>query len=76
MKFRAKKRLPLIQKSFQFREFGFKNKHDRRVLCRATKPLIKKYPRQHSKNRKSAKSSKADIGGMQGLEGFVENTQN
>ena len=45
LKFRAKKNLPFIQKGFHFHGYGFENKNDRKLLCKYTKQLMKKYPK-------------------------------
>lgn len=72
LKFRAKNRLPLIKKSFQFGDFGFKNKNDRRLLCNQTKKLMKKYP----KSKQNKKDKQIKVKNKQDLEGFVQDTQN
>ena len=47
--FHAKTYLPLIQKWVQFRHYGFKNKQHCKLLCKYTKKLIEKYPKQRKK---------------------------
>ena len=69
--FRAKKNLPLIQESFQFRQYGFKNKQDRKILCKKTKQLLQKYPKQ-SKKKKNAKAKEFEQ--QQDVEGNIEDT--
>ena len=51
--FRAKQNLSMIQKSFQFKQYGFKDKYHRKILCKYTKMLIAKYPKQSGKGRQS-----------------------
>ena len=53
MQFRANQDLPIIVKSFQFSRFGFKNKQDCKILCKQTKLLMKKYPKETNRNRKN-----------------------
>ena len=71
--FRSKKNLPLIQESFQFRQYGFENKKDRQILCEKTKQLLKKYPKQESKKKKNVKEI-AKEQKHEDVEGNVEDT--
>ena len=70
LQFRAKKNLPLIKKSFQYHQFGFENKNDRKLLCQATKELMEKYPKKSKKKSQNNKNKQND-----NLEGFVDDTQ-
>ena len=69
--FKSKKDLPMLLKPFQFKRFGFKNKKDCKLLCKKTQQLIEKYPRKHKKSKKKAVNKNE-----QGLEGFVQDTNN
>ena len=76
--FNSKKELPILVKPFQFERFGFKNKKDRKLLCKKTKQLIEKYPKMKSKkstkkqsnNKHKNKDNQNDVN----LEGFVQDT--
>ena len=59
LKFRAKRNLPLIMKSFQFEQIGFQNKKDCKLLCSETKKLMKKYPRKAKRSK--TKKHKNDV---------------
>ena len=50
--FRAKTDLVHLDKAFNFKQCGFKNKKDCKVLCKQTKKLIEKYPRKKQKKKK------------------------
>ena len=63
-KFKARKNLPIMSKSFQFKQLGFNNKRYCKLLSKYTKQLMKKYP-------KPSKKSKAKEGQV---EGFVTST--
>ena len=68
--FRAKTYLPTIKHSLQFKQYGFKNKQNRKILCKYTKELMKKYPKQNKKKkRKVSKKEK-----QKSVEGNVEDT--
>ena len=62
MKFRAKKNFPLIQTSYQLKQFGFKNKKDCKLLSKQTKLLLKKYPKKKSKKHKQQKKKGDSLG--------------
>ena len=44
--FDAKTYFPLIEKGVQFKRYGFKNEKDCNLLCKSTKELLVKYPKQ------------------------------
>ena len=67
IEFRPKQYLPLIQKPLQFKQYGFKNKKHRKLLCKCTKKLLQKYP----KNQKQKKKKKSN---HQSVEGNVDDT--
>lgn len=76
LKFSAKKTLPFIQRPFYFHAYGFENKSDRKLLCKATKELMKKYPKKDkkSKSKRNAKmrnEKKENEDANDNLEGFV-----
>ena len=58
LKFCAKKHLPLIQDEFHLCGYGFENNNDRKILCQATKELMKKYPKKDIKKRKDKNKNK------------------
>ena len=70
--FNSKKEFPILVKQFQFERFGFKNKKDRKILCKKAKQLIQKYPKTKSKKSKKKQGGRKqkDVG----LEGFVQDT--
>ena len=74
MNFRAKKNLPLIFKSFQFKQFGFKNKDDCKLLCKQTNILMQKYPKK-SKKSKVKKQDEKNKSWSDDVEGFVQDTR-
>ena len=67
IEFRPKQYLPLIQKPLHFKQYGFKNKKHRKLLCKCTKKLLQKYP----KNQKQKKKKKSN---HQSVEGHVDDT--
>ena len=78
--FNAKKYFPVLLKSFQFKQFGFKNTKDCKYLCQKVKLLMQKYPKNKKKTNKkndnnNLKARKNDnhINQCQ-LEGFVPDT--
>ena len=60
MRFRGKRNLPAIStvKSSLFHGYGFKNSNDCRILYKATKDLMKKYPKKNKKKNKKEKRHK------------------
>ena len=73
--FRAKKNLPLMLKSFQFKQFGFQNKNDCKLLCKQTKLLMEKYPKKSKKSKSKRKQKfKQPNNDHDLIEGFVQET--
>ena len=69
--FRAKKNLGFLAKPFNFRQCGFNNMQDCRILCKQTKKLIARYPKKR-KNKTTRNVKNQSVGGD--LEGDVQNT--
>ena len=72
--FRARKDLPFFIQPFNFKQCGFKNKKDCEILCKHTKQLIEKYPKE--KKMKSRKSivKHSNVNDDDDLEGVVQDT--
>ena len=78
--FRAKKDLPFFIQPFNFKQCGFQNKKDCKILCKQTKILIEKYPKKKKYKKKSKnKIRKSDVKHKNvndDLEGVVQDTGN
>ena len=76
--FRAKKDLAFFVQPFNFKQCGFKNKKDCKILCKQTKKLMEKYPKKRKhKNNKSKKSimKNQHVDDDYDLEGVVQDTK-
>ena len=69
--FNASKYFPVLLKSFQFKQFGFKNKKDQKYLCKKVKLLVEKYPKNKKKSNKERINDNVN---HSQLEGFVQDT--
>ena len=68
--FRAKRNFPNMNNHYIFKQFGFKNKTDCKLLCEKTKRLLQKYPKTNK--RKDKKSKERAV--SEQMEGMVEDT--
>ena len=57
IEFNAKEDFPVLLKPFQFKRFGFKNKNDCKLLCKKTKLLVKKYPKEKNQRKKQVEKN-------------------
>ena len=75
MKFRGKRHLPFIEKSVHFHAYGFENKTHCKILFKAAKQLIEKYPKTKDKTIKRQRKEKKQENEMyHDVEGFVSQT--
>ena len=71
--FSANKYLPSIHEPIHFRLYGFKNKQDRKLLCKYTKQLMAKYPKtKKGKKKKQLKQQEESVEGNVDDTGVVE----